>query len=237
MYALIHNNQIQVGPRQWVLGAFKEYLQETEDPVLLTEAQTLPRQAPSEILSGSNWKILPVTTIDHPILDPLFEELVGPFWSIHEDHITGLYQKIDAKLENSKGVLKNIVTQTRQKMEEFGFYYPHNSDFIRFATDIKGRSALQMGSPGMWKLKLAPYDLVYPSENVELNQIRHVLGESTIWFDMTPILFEQFKTYAQQHIQNCFNYENTMWATIDAAQNLATLKNLNLTFPTPIFGN
>lgn len=234
MYALIHNNQIQVGPRPWILGAFKEYLEETENAILIEEAQSLPRQAPAAILSGTDWKILPVTTIDQPELDPLFEELVGPFWTVHENHVSGLYQKTDAKLENSKGALKNIVTQTRQKMEEFGFYYPYNGDFVRFATDIKSRTALQMGTPGMWKLKLTPYDLVIPPENIELTL---ALGESPIWFDMTQILFEEFKTYAQQHIQNCFNYENTMWTAIDAAQNLITLKNLDLTFPTPIFGN
>jgi len=232
MYILIHNNTIQVGPRSWIAQAFKDYLLESEDEILIQEAQNIPRTEPTALLSGTNWKILPARIISSPELDPLFEQLAGPYWTIHEDHVTGVYEKVDARLEDSKGALRNIVTSTRQQMEEYGFLYPYNGNYIRFATDIKSRTALQVGIPGLWKVKIVSSESL--TELQEDNKPFTASREDTHWLDMTQLLLDEFKTHTQQHIHNCFQYEATLWDTINAKETLNELKNLNLSFSIPI---
>ncbi len=232
MYALIHNNIIQVGPRSWISQAFKDYLLESEDEILIQEAENIPRAQPTEIITGTNWKILPARIISSPELEPLFEQLAGPFWTIHEDHVTGVYEKVDARLEDSKGVLRNIVTSTRQQMEEYGFLYPYNGNYIRFATDIKSRTALQVGIPGMWKVKyVSSESLMQLQEN---NELFTKAFEETYWLDMTQSLLDEFKIHAQQHIHNCFQYEASLWDLINSKETLNELKVLDLLFTIPI---
>jgi len=227
MYALIHNNQIEVGPRSWIRGAFKEYLEETEDPILIEEAKILPRETPTEILSGTNWKILPVKHIHHEDMHPVFDQPVGPFWTIHEDHITGEYQKTQAPLASCQGRLKNMITETRKYWEECGFYYAYNNEYIKFATDLKSRTAVQLGVPGQWKVRVA--------SSLETEPV--VTREEFIYFDQT--LLDNIKAAAQQHIHNCFTWESETWNLIDSATLHAELDGIlqyHMTFPTPIFG-
>lgn len=113
LYALVHNNQIQVGPRPWNRSFFLEYLQEEE-----LDSTDLPRQTPTDPVITTDWSILLVTSVTYPnpYVQP-FDELVGPFWTIHTDHITGLYTKQDAPLHSIKGTLKNTVASNRYKLE------------------------------------------------------------------------------------------------------------------------
>jgi hypothetical protein len=112
LYALVHNNQIQVGPRTWNRGFFLDYLQEEN-----LDFRLLPRSQQTEAVITDNWKLLPVTEIDCPNLDGIYEQLVGPFWTIHDDHVTGLYTKTDSDLNGVKGALKNTVASNRYAVE------------------------------------------------------------------------------------------------------------------------
>jgi hypothetical protein len=112
LYALVHNNQIQVGPRSWNRGFFLDYLQEED-----LDFSLLPRSQQTEAVITDDWRLLPVTDVDFPNLDGIYEQLVGPFWTIHEDHISGLYTKTDSELNGVKGVLKNTVASNRYSVE------------------------------------------------------------------------------------------------------------------------
>jgi hypothetical protein len=118
-YALIHNNRIQVGPRNWNYYFFLEYL---EDENLSMEE--LPRRAPAEAVITNNWKILPVTDVVFPEnLNYTYEELVGPFWTIHDDYIAGTYNRKDREIPSIRGDLKNTVAANRYAVETGNLEY------------------------------------------------------------------------------------------------------------------
>jgi hypothetical protein len=112
MYALVHNNRIEVGPRTWNRSFFLDYLQEEN-----LDFRDLPRNQQFVSVITDEWKLLPVTEVEYPDLDGIYEQLVGPFWTIHEDHITGLYTKTDSDLNGVKGYLKNTVAANRYSVE------------------------------------------------------------------------------------------------------------------------
>jgi hypothetical protein len=111
-YALVRNNQIQVGPRSWNRGFFLDYLEEEN-----LDFKLIPRKEQTEPVITDEWKLLPVTEVEFPELDGIYEQFVGPFWTIHEDHITGLYTKTDSELNGVKGFLKNTVASNRYLVE------------------------------------------------------------------------------------------------------------------------
>jgi hypothetical protein len=111
-YALVRNNQIQVGPRSWNRGFFLDYLEEEN-----LDFKLIPRKEQTEPVITDEWKLLPVTEVEFPELDGIYEQFVGPFWTIHEDHITGLYTKTDSELNGVKGALKNTVAANRYLVE------------------------------------------------------------------------------------------------------------------------
>jgi hypothetical protein len=112
LYALVRNNQIQVGPRTWNRGFFLDYLEEEN-----LDFKLIPRKEQIEPVITDEWKLLPVTEVEYPDLDGIYEQLVGPFWTIHENHITGLYTKTDSELNGVKGFLKNTVASNRYLVE------------------------------------------------------------------------------------------------------------------------
>lgn len=118
MYGLIHNEKIQVGPRNWNYAFFKDYLDEHS-----LDSSSLPANEPIVSINENAWKILRVTEIDVPQIDSLFEMNVGPFWTIHEDKITGSYTKKDRSIELVKGDMKSIVAKNRYDLEVSDIYH------------------------------------------------------------------------------------------------------------------
>ena len=115
MYALIHNNQIQVGPRQWSWSFFKDYLDEEG-----LDSSALPRVNPNEPIITAEWKIVPVTIASMPAVDAPYEQLAGPFLTINEDSVTGHYSTAPVEMESIKNTLKAKVTANRYNAEIAG---------------------------------------------------------------------------------------------------------------------
>ena len=113
MYALIHNDKIQVGPRTWSYSFFKSYLEEEG-----LDYSALTRTAPEDNkIITDDWKIIPVTQIIEPGYDSPFEQLAGPYWDIQEEFITGTYDVVPNSLGMAQGIQKDKVTTTRYQIE------------------------------------------------------------------------------------------------------------------------
>ena len=123
MYGLIHNDKIQVGPRSWNYAFFAEYLNDNN-----LDISALPTNEPIIAIFGDEWKILPVTSIDIPQIDPDFEMNVGPYWTINDNDITGSYTKQDKPISMIKGGLKNNVASNRYAFEVSDLEYTFNDD-------------------------------------------------------------------------------------------------------------
>ena len=214
-YALIHNNQIQVGPRNWNYYFFLEYLEDEG-----VNSTNLPRAAPAAAVITDDWKILPVMDATWPTeFDSTFEEPIGPFWAIHEDHITGVYNKKDGDLDAIRGILKNKVASNRYLVEVGNLEYTFADGVtVGLFTEREERN-------------------IYP-------QTLNVLPDG----ETTPFKFRdgQFRTNVSKaelaaivmlgmiHIRSAFEWEVMKVAEIDGASTIETLKAIELRHSTQI---
>lgn len=107
-YALVHNNQIKVGPRDYHTGFFTDYLE------TINESYNFPFEAPTEALTVNETIFLvPVTDPEIPNYHPVTEQLAGPFYEVNNTLITGTYSVVDVPLDSAREKMKEIVATIR----------------------------------------------------------------------------------------------------------------------------
>lgn len=210
MFALIHNNQIEVGPRQWLYSMFKEYL---DDEGL--DASALPRLAPTEPIKTDTWQLLPVEPIATPSYNALFEQLAGPFLTIGENSVTGYFDVVPVTVEFSKNKMKEIVTNNRYIGENQGTTFTFSDgQTVGIYTNREDRAIylqayqiLAEGSTMTFKFPNAVFRAVTKSE------LGQIVDTGAAW------------------IQAAFDWEEAKYAEIDAAQTIEELKTIELQNP------
>lgn len=206
MYALVINNSIQVGPRDWSYGMFRNYL-ETNN----LDFSLLPFRYVEPIIAEA-WKIIPVTELIKPEHNPLFEEFAGPYWTIYDNYITGYYDKIDRPLHFIKGDMKNQIAANRYNVEISGITYTFaDNTTVGLYTEREER-------------------------NVYLDALLVMGDEDTIDFKFKNGVFKTVNKLELQaivaagslHIKNAFAWESTKTIEIDNATTLDELKSIEL---------
>lgn len=212
MFALIHNNKIQVGPRTWVYSFFREYLEENE-----LDFSILPRVTPTgstEPVIGIGWKILPVT-IATPGYDSTYEQLEGPFYTIGESLITGTYNVLPTSLEHSKSVLRQKVTDHRYYGENKGTQFTFaDNQTVTIYTNREDRGTY-----------LQAYQLLPDGASIVFKFqggiFRSVTKQELLSIVMTGV----------EWIQSAFEWEAAKIEEIDACVTAGELKLVQLTNP------
>ncbi len=214
MYALVRNGNIEVGPRTWNRSFFLDYLQEENLDISL-----LPRNTPSDAVVTDEWKILKVSEIVYPDMDPLYEQLVGPFWTIHDTHITGLYTKTNSEINGIKGVLKNTIASNRYSVEvgKLEYTFP-DGQVVELYTEREER-------------------MIY------LNTLQALPDNMTVSFKFKNGIFRTGVTKPQLqeivnlgmlHISSVFEWEANKVAEIENASTAEDLKLIELRHPSQI---
>ena len=220
MYALIHNGKIQVGPRQWNYSFFERYLSDNN-----LDIDSLPRSEPAEPIITDTWQILPVTSVIQPNYDPMFEQLVGPTWTIHEEnwstsaHVTGEYTVTDQTISIIKGKMKEIVTNDRYDVENGGCDYTFASDNMTVGlytnrddrgTYLNVYLVLPDGGSSVFKFPGGVFRLVTKEELLALVQ------------------------YGMAFIQAAFDWEAAKHDEIGACDTVAALKLIDYRHPSKV---
>lgn len=214
-YALIYNNRIEVGPRNWNYYFFLEYL---EDKNINTA--NLPRKAPTEAILTDTWKILPVTYITFPEnLDQIYEELVGPFWTIQEDHVTGVYSRKDKEIPHIHGTLKNIVAANRYAVETGKLEYTFSDgEIVEIFTEREERMIY------LNTLSVLPDD--------ETTPFKFRSGKFRV--AVTKAELAEIVSLGMLHIRSAFEWEVAKVAEIESLNTVEDLKAVELCHPTQI---
>lgn len=211
LYALVHNNRITVGPRSWSRSFFLEYL-EDED----LDTSGLPRSNPGEAIITETWKILPVSEITYPEMSETFEQLVGPFWTIHKDHITGIYNKTDKKLDVIKSDLKNVVASNRYNVEVGKLEYTFSDgQVVQLYTDRDGRMIY------LDTLHALPDGMTVPFK----------FHGGVFRTAVTKQELHEIVRLGAIHIATAFGWEAQKVAEIENAKTIEELKNIELRHP------
>jgi hypothetical protein len=214
MYALIHNNQIQVGPRQWNYAFFKDYLDEEG---LNADALTTRPPEDNKIITDQ-WKIIPVIDIQYAALDEPFEQPAGPYWTINDEYITGEYLAVPNTVGMVQGKLKEKVTNNRYKVEIGGcpFTFADGTEVTLYTTR--------------------------EDRNVYLQAYQIMADDGSIVFKFPGAVFKsinktelgQIVAAGSAHIQEAFTWESGKYAEIDACTTLEELKLIDTKHPSQV---
>lgn len=209
MYGLIHNNAIKVGPRTWSYSFFNQYLVDNN-----LDNNSLPRNNPNGPIITSEWKILPVNSVNNLSYNDLFEQLSGPFWTIYDDYINGEYTVVDLSVEASKSKLKEIITSNRYAAEtgELKFTFPDEQEVFLF-TSREDRSTY-----------LDAYLIMNENDTITFKFMNGVFKP------VTKEELGQIVTAGANHIKLCFEWESNKYNEIDLCNTLEELKLVNLQY-------
>lgn len=214
MYALIQNNQIKVGPRDWRYYFFKQYLDDNN-----LDSSQLPITEPSDKkVITDTWKILPVTQIDTPSLQPYFEQLAGPYWTIHTDYITGYYDVAPVSVEAARNSLKQLVTDTRYKIEVGGCSF----------TFSDGTSVTLYTSREDRNVYLQAYQIMTDGGSITFK------FAGSVFRSVSKDELGQIVSAGTAHIQTAFNWEAQKYVELDACETLEQLKLVDINYPEPV---
>lgn len=210
MYALIKDNQIQVGPRSWLYSEFKEYLDENN-----LDSSTISRIAPTTPIHTPEYKILPVT-IQELSFDSTYEQPVGPFLAILNESVSGYYEKTDRPLDQIKQTLKAKVADARYKQEIAGTTVTIQGTEVKVYTDREDR-----------KTYLDAFLLA--QENTVYNFKFPLSGN--IFLPVTKSDLQLIVASVANHVQAAFTWEAEKTAEIDSKTTIEELKTVVLTYP------
>lgn len=213
MYALIHNNQIQVGPRQWSWSFFKDYLDEEG-----LDASQLPRVNPNTPIITAEWKIVPVTIDPMPAVDSPFEQLAGPFLTINDESVTGHYSTAPVAIESIKNTLKATVTANRYTAEIAGTKYTlTDGTEVTVLTNREERGTY-----------VDAYNVLADGQSIVFKFPR------SIFKNITKTELGQIVDAGAAYIRDVFVWESNKYTEIDTANDTAALKAIELRHPTQI---
>lgn len=217
-YALVQNNEIKVGPRDWRFSTFASYVKNElagEDVDLIPVTKT-----DDVVVQGNQFKILPVLEPTYPSnINSKYEQLAGPFWTINENNITGYFDKAPKELSAVKNELKSIVASNRYKVENGGTTITINGQELKVETNRDVRDTFFMAANLIQEGQT--YTFKFPlSGNVFVPLTRA---------DLLNIVGS-----VAMHVQLAFEWEGLTNATIDAAANSAELDVVELRHPSQI---
>lgn len=210
MYALITNNQIQVGPRDWRYSFFYSFLVENELTI-----EELPRTAPSTPIITEEWSILPVIINQSVAPVAPFEQLAGPYLTIEVDKVSGHYAIASVELSAAKNALKDIVTAKRYNLEVGGVDYTfQDGQVVNLYTNRDDRTTY-----------LDAF-LILPENGTANFKFSGGIFRSLTKSDLGVVV-----QTVVGHVQAAFDWETSKHAEIDACEDMTSLRNVDITAP------
>lgn len=211
MYALVQNNEIKVGPRDWKYYFFKQYL---DDNKLDSSALPISEPASGKVITPT-WKIIPVTQLDVPPTQQYFEQLAGPYWTLYSEYITGYYNVAPVPVESAKNTLKQVVTDNRYNAEVGGCPFTFaDGTTVNLYTTREDRNVY-----------LQAYQILTEGQSIVFK------FEGPVFKTVTKDELGLIVAAGSAHIQAAFDWEAQKYSDIDACTTLDQLKLVDINYP------
>jgi hypothetical protein len=209
-YLLVENRQIvHLGPMNWNARRFQSEINEIADQEDLEINYTFsPTESQSYIKISDTVELFPVDAINVPDHDPLFDQLVGPFWNYDGDTATGSYNVVPADINLSKGALKQVTANQR--------WIKENTPFKTTVQDVEVTVDASRDNRNIFVQK---YQTMADGETVDWK-----FPET--WLTLTKAELGAIVSEGAAHIQTQFAWEKGLVDQIDAATSHDELKGL-----------
>mgnify|MGYP001552579531 CR=1 FL=1 len=195
MYALIHNDRVIIGPKEWNKAFFEFKLKQKKIDfkfISRKPVETLPL-----ILNDQNTRIVPATVVREPIND-MIQGYRGPLWEIEQDSATATYEILTQPLESAKNNYKKLLADERYIKEIAGTTTTVQDTEVSLDTSRDGRA-------------------VYTQKYVlmeDTNTINWKFVEG--WLELTKTELGDIIKAVEAYIQSTFDWEKDLSDQIDA---------------------
>lgn len=205
-YTILNNDQIVAGP----IGDWnKKYLEEQLSN--LNVSYSLPEFPITENLDiDSSVKLVLTTFAEYPVVDPLFETLVGPEYSFVNGYHVGAYGTQDLPLETAKQNLKDYVSNLRWESENTPITKDINGKTITIDTSRESRMN--------YSTSLFSADESYTA-NWKFNDEFFNINKSDLQLIVNEVI---------SHVQANFDWEADKFTEIDSKTTIQELKTIIL---------
>jgi hypothetical protein len=210
MYAIIHKNQVLVGPKDWGQAFFAHAL----NRVGIVNA-LIPRKAAENLplVIDENTKIVNVS-ITEDEFTPMIQSLRGPLWTLGDDEAIAHYEVENIPLERAQNNFKELAATERYRKENVTIKVTVQDVELSISTsrdvrDQYAKKAASLGENGTaaWKFNQG-------------------------WFTLNKTEFLQIAAAIESHVQSTFDWEKSVSDLIDAAQTTQELLAIEIMVPT-----
>lgn len=209
MWALIRNDVIEVGPRDWNRWVFQGWISENLDLNIFLPQEP---QTNDPIIINDFTRILPVIMAPQPNYNPRTQQLAGPELIVNLDTVTGYYTVADQSIEQVQGFMLNQLSANRYNQEIAGCTVTLQDQSLWVSTDRVTRQ--------LWLNAI--------QQNIT-NQVWKF--NNTTWLTLTTAEMQSVADAMTQHVQAAFDWEKSVHDQIMAATDLDTLANININWP------
>jgi hypothetical protein len=213
MYALIDKNEIKVGPREYSIAFFRDYLQ-TQNV-----EYSLPYEYSSQdaMIINDDIKIVKVAGPVIPDHNSITEQLAGPYWDITNDPITGHYEVADRDIIAIKNDLIARVADKRYTKEISGCKVTIQNTEVSVSTDRNDRNiwiqaATVMGDGVARKFKF----------------------DNGIWLELILADIQTIIGAIATHVQSAFEWEASKVTEIESANDKIALATIGDSITTEV---
>jgi hypothetical protein len=211
MYALIHKNEIKVGPRDYHVAFFNKFF----------EDNSIAHQAPNyydsreSIIFDDDSKIVWVNDAVMPSYNPITEQLSGPYWDVSSEPVSGYYEVVDRSLDSGKSDLKSMVASARYTQEVSGVKVMIQGTELLIDTSRDSRD--------IWFQSL----VLLPD-----NATQEFKFSSDQWLVLSKTDIQMIVNSIVSHVQSAFSWESAKIIEINSANDKLQLQNIDISFPT-----
>ena len=209
MWILVYNNQIQLGPREYNRWIFQDWLAENLGIII-----SLPQQpiGNNPIIINENTRIIVVFFAPQPDFNPRIQQLAGPFVTMQYDYANAEYQVADQDIEVVKSTMLAELATNRYNQEVAGVTVVLQDQSLWVSSDRVTRqvwlNALQLGvTTQTWKFN------------------------NNTWLVLDTQEIQTVVSALTAHVEQAFAWEKSVHDEIIAANDLATLANININWP------
>ena len=155
-YALIHDNKIVVGPRDYRPSVFQKYLDQNGIEFIMPDNY----EGQSKLTINANVYMLPVNFGDIPSYDSYFYQLAGPNLTIKASEVTGTYSVAEQSIDTIKYKMFAELAERRYNQEVSDMEFDLNGETVIVMADRESRSTISQtlilstdGETIPWKFK------------------------------------------------------------------------------------
>lgn len=204
MYVLVHKNRVLAGPMNWNRAIFDGNLEK------LKIIKTLPKVPPDNLpfIIDDNTKIYKAE-FNYPEYNEKINYLEGPYWEFNETQAIASYIVRNIPIESVKNKLKEKLAGDRWTKEVLGTSVTVQGHEINIDTSRENR-------------------YIFNQQYLIMNDNDTTLWKfSNIWLNLSKSDVLNIIISIKNHVQSSFDWENSIIAQIDQAQDLETLDNID----------